>query len=195
MNEPEVQKVSDWRSEAAARRESIAATVERLGLSVESDFIPWSRSRNAGEKEPSLNWRVWLRRYVHTDGTEKPRVIVETLYSAGMAHCPSYSQRDWKTVDGNAAVRQECETGRSHKHPFRREPIELDALDVIASLVLDASVLEAGGFEEWAAEMGWDADSRKAEATWKECLDIALKMRQGVGEAGMVDLAEAFREW
>lgn len=33
---------------------------ESLGLTMTAEFVPWSKSRNAGEKQPSLNWKVTL---------------------------------------------------------------------------------------------------------------------------------------
>ena len=68
---------NDWRAEAA-----IAATLESLKLTVESVFVPFSQSRNKGEKSPSLNWRVTLKR--------DRRDVLTTNYMAGIAYCPGY---------------------------------------------------------------------------------------------------------
>lgn len=50
--------------------------------------------------------------------------------------------------------------------------------DVLYSLSMDAEVLNAASFEYWAQELGYDTDSRKAEATYRLCLSIALAMNQ-----------------
>ena len=63
------------------------------------------------------------------------------------------------------------------------EHIEPDKLDVINSLVMDASVLNSSSFEDWADEFGYDRDSRKAETIYRACLDIALKLRNAIGES------------
>lgn len=74
-------------------------------------------------------------------------------------------------------------------------PILPDALDVIYSLVMDSSVLDAGGFENWAADYSYDTDSRSAESTYRACLDIALKMRGAIGESGLETLRDAFQDY
>lgn len=86
-------------------------TVSRLGLTIRAEFVPFSRSRNAKEKTPSLNWSVTLVR----DG----RDILTTDYSAGMGHCPSYQSKPpigysyhvsrWQ----HDAPAWECENGRA----------------------------------------------------------------------------------
>lgn len=161
-----------------------------LGLRVTSDFVPLSKSRNAGEKHPTLNWRVTLWR--------GDRKILTTDYSAGAAHAPSYRQR--QTVDGEAAVAHECEHGyAAHVYPYpsghvvslKSRPILPDATDVVYSLVMDAGVLNFPTYESWAGEYGFDPDSRKGEATYRACLELALALRAVVGEAGLAQLTSA----
>lgn len=56
-----------------------------------------------------------------------------------------------------------------------KEPTAADVLDCLAS---DASGVEnAGTFEEWASEYGYDEDSRKAERTYKICQKQAAQLR------------------
>jgi hypothetical protein len=74
-------------------------------------------------------------------------------------------------------------------------PIMPDRLDVLACLVMDSSVLDSGGFEEWATDCGYDTDSRSAEATYLACLDIALKLRAGVGNDTLEHLLELFTDY
>ena len=111
-------------------KEKIQAFMAENKVTIESEFVPWSQSRNKGEKHRSLNWRI---RLLHAG-----RTILETDYSAGVAHCPSYRQGG-RTVD----VERETETGRR---------IAPDACDVIASLSMDSRVLDCSSFEEWAGE-------------------------------------------
>lgn len=68
-----------------ATKEERTATLESLGLRLTATFVPWSRSRNAGEKERSLNWCVKLFR--------DDRKIIETDYMQGIGHAPSYQFR------------------------------------------------------------------------------------------------------
>jgi hypothetical protein len=182
-------------------------TLAKMGLTVTSEFIAFSKSRNANEKHPSLNWKVTLRK----DG----RAILTTDYSAGAAHCPAYkaSVREMGGRDSimrDAAIRFECESGfaavafdnanspngyQVRQLNAKGKSLQPNALDVIASLVMDSSVLDESSFEDWASSLGYDVDSRKAETMYRACLDIALKLRNGIGESGLSELREAFRDY
>ncbi len=204
-------------------REKITATMAALGLTISAEFVPFSQSRNAKPREDgkvwrSLNWRVTLLKWpTHSDGNGKP--ILTTDYGAGEAHCPAHKNpQRFAPGQGSANVDKrandqriiwECEHGMRAGHcsdsavgngwhvsamkPVRK--IEPDACDVIASLVMDSDVLDAGTFEEWAGDLGYDADSRKAEATYRACLEIALKLRNGIGEAGLQRLRDACQDY
>lgn len=74
-------------------------------------------------------------------------------------------------------------------------PIMPEPRDVIYSLVMDSSVLDSGCFEQWAAEFGYDTDSRAAESIYRACLEIALKMRAALGDDGMCKLQETFQDY
>jgi hypothetical protein len=171
------------------------ALISELGLTVESVFVPFSQSRNKGEKHPSLNWRVTIKR--------NGRDVVTTDYMAGCGHCPAY-KADSKTLGGRYSlmrdgyIRWECEHGFKAAYNMqvmmsdRKHPLEPGTLDVLNSLVMDSDVLDAGGFEQWASDLGYDTDSRNAESIYRACLDIALKMRAGLGDAGLQSLRNAF---
>lgn len=175
------------------RHAAIDAAIAELRLSVSAQFVPFSRSRNAKEKSPSLNWWVTIKR--------GERTLLETDYSAGCGHCPGYRQPE--TGESRAAVARECETGYPSRYManidahirFGNAPILPDTRDVIYSLVMDAGVLDARDFEDWAASYGYDPDSRKAEATYRACLEIALQLRNGIGESGLARLQEAFQDY
>lgn len=177
----------------------LAATIARLGLIVESEFVPFSKSRNAAEKHRSLNWRVTLKR--------EGRDILTTDYSAGIAHCPAYKASVREAGGPNCilrheAIERETETGVATTFApsgiammQRGAPILPDATDVIYSLVRDSDVLDFATFEQWAEEFGYDTDSRSAESTYRACLEIALKLRAGIGEADLSALREAASEY
>lgn len=202
----------------------IAATLETLGLTVESRFIPFSQSRNKDDERKTLNWSVTVKR--------NGRDILTTDYSAGAAHCPGYAAkkapsafvpRMYRRSDGTtryaseresmeqyreAVCAAECESGmpmeidpfsRGSDNTFKRKhkapAILPDPVDVLYSLAMDSSVLDAGGFENWAGEYGYDTDSRKAESIYRACLDIALKLRAALGDTGMETLRNAFEDY
>lgn len=182
-------------------KQTAQAAIDALGLTVESTFVPWSQSRNRGEKSPSLNWIVTVKR--------NGRPVLTTEYMAGSGHCPHYrkpvpanwnrSERDWQPL----VLAWECENGFKARADmfgglFRADnsvPILPDATRVIYSLVMDSSVLDHATFESWAGEFGYDLDSRKGEASYRACLEIALKLRAAVGEAGLAALQDASQDY
>lgn len=77
--------MSEWEKEAAAHKAKAAETLASLGLTIESAFVPYSQSRNAGGEWPSLNWRVTVKR--------NGRDVLATDYSAGVASCPGHAAK------------------------------------------------------------------------------------------------------
>jgi hypothetical protein len=181
-------------------REILAAAMEKHGLEIRSVFVPWSASRNKGEKDPSLNWKVTLRRRGRMAQTERECNGFDILtadYMAGCGHCPSYvpSFRP-VSIDQRDAIRHECETGRQFVvGGYKGKPIRPDACDVLHSLLMDAEAIDCATFEEWADNFGYDADSRSAEATYRACLEIGLKLRAGLGDAALAELRDAARDY
>ncbi len=178
-----------------------AAEVAALGLTVDAVFVPFSQSRNKGEKSPSLNWRVTVKR--------NGRDVLTCDYSAGMGHCPSYNRKAPAAWDRPLRMWQplacafECENGFALS-PFhtwaglradKARPILPDPLDVLYSLNSDRDALNYATFEDWAGTFGYDADSRSAELTYRACLEIGLKLRAAVGESGLVKLNEIFQDY
>jgi hypothetical protein len=170
--------------------------VQNMGLTVESVFVPFSQSRNAKEKSPSLNWRITVKR----DGRE----VLITDYSAGCGFCPS-SKASVKALGNknslmrSEAIAWECEhgypawSGSTGIMRASKDPLLPDTLDVLSSLAMEADVLDMRGFEDWASNYGYDTDSRKAEQTYRACLDIAVKLRAALGDSGLQDLRNAFQ--
>lgn len=174
--------------------ETINAFMAENDLAITAEFVPFSKSRNAGNKDRSLNWRVTLQ--------HKGRDVLKTDYSAGIAHCPGYKQR--MTGDVHHVVEYETENGRRgwwsdgfNRAMARgdRTPIAPDAASVLHSLILDADVLDHPTYEDWAADFGYDPDSRKGEAIYRACLEIALKLRAGLGEALLAKAREAVQDY
>lgn len=180
-------------------KERIIAWAEKHGVTMRAEFVPFSQSRNKGEKSPSLNWRVTLER--------NGRDILTTDYSAGCGHCPSYGPQYGadsyeKNRETRARVAHECETGRKCGKYYenidytRKGAAILPDLDsVLWSLSMDYSVLDYSSYEGWASEYGYDLDSRKGEAIYRACLEIALALRAAFGDAAMAELAEAGQDY
>lgn len=166
--------------------------IAEAGLTVAAVFVPWSQSRNKGERSPSLNWRVTLQC--------KGRDVLTCDYSAGSAHAPAHNnkalRRELGPRDFAEAVRLECEGGKAIKRmmswgsPAYGDAIKPDPRAVISSLLSDSSVLDAGSFADWAADVGMDADSIKARAIYDECIAHAVAFRAAVGPAMFNALVE-----
>ncbi len=162
----------------------IEQTASDLGLSMRAEFVPFRESRNfkpnARLDDLSLNWRVTIEC--------KGRHVLTTDYSAGIAHCPSYTQN--MTENHARHVRQECEYGREKTGQLERWLMPITA-DVIYSLVLDASAIDCATFEDWCADNGCDSDSIRDRATYRTCLMYGLALRHAIGDAGLTRLREA----
>lgn len=193
---------TDERPEHEIAREKLAALIAAQGLEVSSEFICFSESRNAkggqqadGKPWLSLNWNCSV--------SKKGVAVLTADYSAGSGHAPA-AKASAARLNLNRAKRQdkqaraelvafECETGHpAYYGPMgygninripKAAPIMPDPVDVLASLFSDADVLDAGGFENWAADLGYDTDSRRAAAIYKVCLENSLRLRAVMGEA------------
>jgi hypothetical protein len=165
---------------------------EKFGLGVKAQFIPFSQSRNKNEAHKSLNWRITL--------TYKGRDVLTTDYSAGVAHCPAYKMKD--KYQRSAAIAYEVEKGHMARPYFagsssfkRGEPILPVTDSVTHSLILDAGALDFATYEDWAADFGYGPDSRKGEACYRACLEIALNLRSAIGDAKLNELRDAFADY
>ena len=63
--------------------------------------------------------------------------------------------------------------------------------DVMAALVLDAEAIDYPTYEEWADNSGHDRDSREGEKVYQACLATGLRLRAGIGDAGLQSLRKA----
>lgn len=69
-----------------------------------------------------------------------------------------------------------------------KAPNLAEVLDCMAS---DASSVEnSRDFEEWCSEIGYDTDSRKAEATYNECKAQARHLERVIGRSALRQLVE-----
>lgn len=173
---------------------AFAELCARLGLSVGCAFVPFSQSRNAKEKSPSLNWRCAVTR----EG--RPITGLEAVdYMQGSGHCPAAKLSVREAGGANSigrarSIAKECETGKTD-HPYAimqsGKPIAAPtAADVISCLCRDSDVIDYARFEDWAGEFGYDPDSRSAEKTYRACLETALALRAAIGEAALSELRE-----
>jgi hypothetical protein len=186
-------------------KNDILSFLDKHNLKIEAEFVPWSASRSFDPKKvkhpegKSLNWKVKL--------LYGGRTVIETDYMAGIGHSPAYKDARkigrGVSIGCEAAINGEVETGYRHKYseamdwaqPKRKEPLLPDACSVIHSLLMDSDVIDHSSFESWAGDFGYDTDSRKAEITYRACLDIGLKLRNGLGEDLLRQLREVFQDY
>lgn len=157
------------------QRDRIADVLNGLGITTSAVFVP--HKTKAGE-QPELRWSVSVRR----NGEEFHR----TDYRQGAAHAPSYSHQFGAAL--TAAVVRECETGYTEQGTPVKPP---KTADVVHRLLMDASGTDYG-FEAWAAEFGYDDDSRKAERIYQSCLAVSLVLNRTFGADELPQLQEAF---
>ena len=168
--------------------------VAKLGLTVESVFVPFSQSRHKDEKHKTLNWKITLKR--------NGREVVTTDYGAGRAHCPAYKNRKGPetTIYNDNRITTECEKGfaaqpNSEYTVNPNVPILPDSLSVIHSLLMDSEVINYACFEDWASDFGYDPDSRSAEKTYQGCMAIALKVNRAFNSFELEELRQAFQDY
>lgn len=198
---------AQWEIERDERNKAIDKALSEFALEYKAEFIPQSKSRNSAEKRATLNWRITIKR-----GSQ----VLTTDYTQGIAHCPDYQHFENEGGHKEQWYKRVAETGRYTKKRLKlpngntdwwgmlNSPFfgsSLKALpvpplrDVLYSLVRDSDVLDYPTYEEWANNFGFDEDSRKAEATYRACLEIALKMRGIFGESGLEELRELFQDY
>lgn len=188
--------------------------IESLGLSYNATFIPQSKSRNAKEKHASLNWKVSIGKGTHASQQ------LETDYMQGIGHAKGYEQgftmNGWQgkyfatVAEKGKALRVLPRLSDNRVDWYEaNERIKLYGMrgsfcndltkpllrDVLYALCMDADVLNYSSFEEWASNLGYDKDSRKGEAIYKQCLTIALKLRSILGDTKLTELQEAFSDY
>jgi hypothetical protein len=177
----------------ADRESQIDAFLLTLGIHYAAQFVPFSMSRNAKSapklSDLTLNWRVSL---------SKASAVLTTDYQAGIGHIPGYSVLQRQTVDSVDAVRRTCESGKHYQagRTYAFKDLDPPALrDVLYCLIQDASAIDCPRFEDWAADYGFDTDSRKGEAAYRACLETGLSLRSLIGDAAITTLRGLFQDY
>lgn len=163
------------------------------GITMTSEEIPERTDGVDGWDEGASHFRVTI---------QGPRGrTMTTLFSQGSAH------RRW-TRKGVRTMRQYGDQGvkvgdrvgvffRVKPYVARAmedggtEPISPEIGNVLFCLASDArGVTDALSFEDWAADYGYDTDSRKAEATYHACQRIASDLARILGRDVLQELVE-----
>lgn len=175
---------------------ALDAAIAALPINYAAHFVPQSASRNAGEKHRTINWRLAF--------TPKERGAAPLVcdYSQGIGHVPHIDKIRPRTNDRHHAEYEAAEKGRAplvrmgQLSSFGFRSLPPPALrDVLYSLVMDANVLHYSYFEQWAADFGYDADSREAERTYTACLNQSRALVALIGTAALRDLEAHFTDY
>lgn len=154
------------------KRAAIDALLSKNGVTMTAAFVPQSLSRNSGEKDRTINWRV---NFVKSGST------FWLDYQQGIGHVPGYKRP--RTTGDVLDFGQPWETGKyqasKYSGPHSKLPSP-SAADILHCIVMDGDVLEYD-FEEWASNYGYDSDSRKAESTYNECRKQSREARRVLG--------------
>lgn len=99
-----------------------------------------------------------------------------------------HNERAFVVTEPWAAKHYACELHGSNSHRPIRAVIGSDngppeLVDVLDALAAEAAIAEeADGFEGWAAQMGFDPDSRRAERAYRAEVRQARLLRELLGE-------------
>lgn len=175
---------------------TIQSLIDTLGLTMTAEFIPMKRPVSE-VKHPKLHWSCTFKR-----GKQSMTVG----YHQGIGYVQGYQQAYGKSPYirqcQETAYRMTCEDGRLYKYdaalkyyrPIGKQPAP-NIIDVLYCLIMDSDVLERGGFEEWASDYGYDTDSRKAEQTYKLCLEQSLKLKELIRQDELDQLRDAYQDY
>lgn len=200
-NNPAQAPARDWRTEAAERDARLDALLSDLELSMESTFVPFSQSEKwETEKgkppQETITHACVIYRVKNAAGGK--RIVWSGQFHRGIGCLPAWMHTGRRTLDMDEAVKNAIETG---KYPPARgmwpsKTVAAPALrDVMYSILQDASAIDSPTFEDWAGDLGYDTDSRKAEAIYRKCVGTGLKLRAALGEDGLARLREAFQDY
>lgn len=109
----------------------------------------------------------------------KGRTYQDIAYRMGIGHSPQWnSGKPIKSVYDKEQS-EKFYAGKQIGGP-NFKPTPPTAADILSSLMMDVSGLDEG-FGGWASGLGYDTDSRKAEATYKLCLETLPKLHALLG--------------
>ena len=166
--------------------------INHFGITIQSVFVPKSKSRNRDEQHLSINWVCTLSR--------KGKKIWSGDYSQGIGHAPkskdvgSYERSQFEHEIAEAGFcREKGEPygGRSGKFLKATPP---STCDVLHSLLMDATAFEQT-FEDWCSDFGYDTDSRKAEQTYQACVAEGRALASAFTPAELATLRESFQDY
>lgn len=170
-------------------RAAVDALLAQHGVTMSATFVPQSASRHSQEKDRTLNWRIAFKRV--SNGAS-----FAIDYSQGVGHIPKIIGKSYP-MEMQAREWEASEKGRYQARAnssFATKPLPPpSAANILYCITSDASCID-DTFEDFCANLGYDTDSRKAEAIYNACraqtrdaqrvlgrdlLDAAAKLLEG----------------
>ncbi len=171
-------------------KEQVSLILADAGIAMTAKHVPTTFDPKSKDWQ-HIAWRVEF---------SSPRGKFSTDYKQGIGHLPAgmvpaggrYTiyelERVQFTLSTGMVPRKDSDLGSNIN--FGAKPLpKPEAADVVYSLVSDASAADYASFEDWAADMGDDPDSRQAEKTFNLCRQIALDLFRVFG----ADVVEKLR--
>lgn len=166
--------------------EALLAAMAEHKITLHPVFVPQSLSRSKADSRPTLNWSVTVK--------VNDKDILTADYTAGIYHANIPGREKHEKLQWFANLeKMVAEYGRTPSDSavlaygnritpaHLSKPVELDQAAFMGCILSDASALDYADFESWASEFDYNSDSRKAEATYNECLKTGLKLNAALG--------------
>jgi hypothetical protein len=157
-------------------RAAVDALLERNGVTF-SVVLLGKRTRDGWEHDA---WYVTLSRAGHSEDFN---------------YCTGLGRRKPAPMPAHVRVMRPYSIGRRNwERANPGTPVAPRAADVLHSLILD-SAAAGQTFDSWCHEFGYDADSRKAEATYRECQKNADKLARVLDRQAREELVELLQDY
>jgi hypothetical protein len=156
--------------------EALDRTLEKIGFALTSTLV---RDDFDG-RDGGTTWAVCV--------TFKGR-LVQTEYTMGAAHRHYRNGKPIRNTWNDRSIDQ-IEQNKRSKPNIPTLP------DVLSCFVMDAQCVSDGQtFEDFAADLGYEEDSRKAEKAYNGCRDEYFGLLRMCGPALLEKLGELFQDY
>ena len=176
---------------------NIQDALTQMGVTMTSEFVPFSRSRNQNNKDLSINWKVTVKRNSRS---------LTTDYMQGIGHLPESIQPTYwgkKKYREDDLIEYACSTGSVYRYSDvmdafidTKTKLKSPTIDeVLYCLIMDADTINYESFADWADNMGYNSDSIKDKTVYDACIALALQMRGMFSDADMNTLRDLFQDY
>lgn len=167
---------------------TIEQFIKEHGLTAETQRVPENPNSESEWAKDALHFHVTLV------GKDKRRIMT-FYYSVGSAH-----PEMWAKESSNHTARHFAKIAR--EYPRTVDGVDAtkklralypgpDLADMLDCLTSDASSIDnTHNFEEWAGELGFDEDSRKAERSYQATMTQSVALCNVLGRDAYSDLLD-----